>query len=434
MAFWMAFCSATIGTMHHADRTAMAQSPTSSFELCMAYVAATEELETKFDSHRAAGLELIAERRDTFVRLLQTRQAIEHLVRQQTLKSLQQLESQMLADSMAAELNGMIAAKQQASTHVLDVRYDPTSTFGHFFQQSQERLRAQDIRTLGNHAAQLQVNMDAVAHDMKTFDEAGRISVERYMSQVRDLERIVQELVAWDENSRKLFHQYWQLADVAGVKSEFECRMALRELEKAAEQNAGALFARAVTLIRLERGDEALPMLDRLLNVPAVHWLALAARGEILMRSGQERAATVELRKTLPVGQHDPRVRMQRAMALAAGGQLALAETEWEAVLKLGGHEVAARRGLALINSSQPTRSGKQLSRALEQAELASQLAPDEWSCQLALALALEASGESDKAFAAAEKAAKLAVGENQSYCEEIVQQIKKGAVPVWEF
>lgn len=401
----------------------------------MAYVTATEELDTKFYHHRAAGQELVAERQETIARLLQTRQAIKHLLELQALHSLVQLETQMLADAMTAELNGMIAVKQQAEPRIVDVRYDPSTTFSQFFQQSNQRLGDKEIRQQGNQIAMLQVRLDAVLHDMKVFDEAGRLSVERYVSQIRDLERIINEMVAWDANSLKLFNQYWELADVAGVKSEFERRMALRELEKSADQNAGALFARAINLIRLDRGDEALPMLDRLLNVPAIRWLALAARAEIRMRTGDPRAAQVDLQKTLPAAQNDPRLRMQRAMALAAGGQFKLAETEWEAVLKLGGHEVAARRGLALVNVSHPTPNGRQSSKALEQAALAAQLAPEEWSCQLALALALVASGKSDQAVAMAEKAAQLAVGEKQTYCEEIATQIKDGATcTAWKF
>ncbi len=153
------------------------------------------------------------------------------------------------------------------------------------------------------------------------------------------------------------------------------------------------------------------------------------------MRAGEERVAHVDLQKTLPAAQNDPRVRMQRAMALAAGGQLKPAETEWEVVLKLGGHEVAARRGLALVNFSHSNPNGRQLSKALEQAELAAQLAPEEWSCQMALALALVACSKSDQAVAIAEKAAQLAVGEKQTYCEEIAMQIKGGATCTgWKF
>lgn len=418
----------------HVERVG-AQSPVSSFSQCMAYVDAARDLGAKFDAHRTSGEELLAERAAVAQRLQTSWVTVAQLHQQQMVRVIHAAELELMGAALAIELNGLIASKQGEPQRVLDPRYSPESTMSHFFQQYQRSLQGPDVRDAGDQLAAVHVSLEALAHDMKSFREAERLTIQRYLSQLQELERVVQEMMRWSQRSLELFDAYWELADVAGVRSPLELRMVLRELERASEADAGALFARAITLTRLERSPEALALLEQVSQFPPARLVVQAARAEILIRDGQTREGRSLLGQTLPAGSDDARVRLHRAQAYAAAGDLRSAANEWKAVLQLGGHEIAARRGLALLYASQSNPSPRELETALDQAQLASQLAGDDWSCELALGLAWAAHGDDPQALAAVGRAGKFAAGENQTYCEQVAAQIQAGGSrPVWNF
>ncbi len=418
----------------------LAQPPTSSFETCIAQVSAIEELNIKFSEHCALGGSIVHDRQETLASLSQTRQRVGQFAEIQRLNSLALLQSQLTSLSIQAELNALVAVKNGQSprvvdTNIYDPRYDPKTSFGFLAAQSNQLMRSQEMKSLGSVSAAVQVEADAILHEMKTTDAAGRLAVQRYVSLMHELEKTVKEMTGWEQKAVALFNRYWEIADVAGIQSNLELRTSLRELEKASDQNAGAMFARAIALMRLERYEEALLLFNQLVEVPAIHAIAYGARAEAYYRLGKKREAAASLQKTLPIGLTDARVRIQRAQAFAATGELRHAETEWEAVLKLGGHEIAARRAIALINASLPGSNDRNTQKAVENAFLAAELAGDDWSCVLAVALASAARGDMEKAVESATKAANLAVGENQALCDHIAEQIQAGAPQVcWKF
>ena len=419
---------------------AFAQTTATNFDRGLAYLTAIEELNTKFDGLRTAGSKLIAERQDTLNRLVQTNNAVSQIQQTQAYKSLQLAQTQMVAASLQAELNSLLAApteKQVVDTGV-DVRQTPRVQFQALANAPSNKLVQRKfgnaVRAQGSQLATISVEYDIIVQQMKTLNEAGRLAIERQLSILRELEKIVNEMLVWESTSIDLFNQYWALADVANVKSDFELRAALRQLTRSSDVNIGALFVKAITLARLEQYEEAATILNQLFNVPAIRTLVIAAHADVLARQDKKREAISELRKTLPAGLNDPRVRMYRAVAFAACEEFKLAEAEWEALLKLGGHEVAARRAIALLNASYSEPSDRNKSRALEYAKLAVQLDGEDWACELALALAFAINGESEKGIKSATRAGDLAVGENQTFCDEIAEKIKLGQPVSWVF
>ena len=394
---------------------ASAQPPAGVFDRRSSYSRSIEEMDTKYQAHQSAGERMISERKDALNRLAETQKAAGQILQTQAMASLMAAQTELVAASSQAEFSSMIAVKV------------PAQQFGLSTPSLQMRVAANQLNSI-------QVCNDIIQHKMKTLDQASKLTVERYWSQIRDLERIVNGILAWESTSISLFHQYWELADVAGVKSDLELEAALQQLDRSSVENPGAVFLKAMTLVRMEQFDDALLLLNRLQNVPAVHLIASAARAELLMRTGKQREARNELRQSTAVSLKDARAKVHRAVAYAAGGELRLAELEWEAVLKLGGHEIAARRAIALINASYATPTTRNKEKAIENANLASQLAGEEWSCEIAVALASDANGESEKAIEAAKRAAHLTLGSKHNLCVDVQDKIKDGERPIWRF
>ncbi len=412
-------------------RSVSAQERLSSYRVCLGYVTSLEELNTRFNQHRSSGEKLIQERRETFLRLLEAKGTIEHFLDQQELGSIALMQAGIAEATLDAQFEQLSADVGAFDYRPKDVRYAPRSQFAQFSSQVPTRSEA---NVIAQQLVSVQMNIDHILHSLETVYKAGNLAMERHISLVQELQRVVNEIAVWQVKSSALFNQYWEVADVEGVKSDVELRLALRVLEHSAEGNYGAAFARAITLMRLGENEEALALLNVLAKHPAIFALASAARAELYARLGKKREFQAELRATLPAGQNDPRMRMHRAQALAASGDLRQAEREWEMVLKLGGHDVAAYRAIALINASLPTPSERNIKKATENAQLALQLAGDDWSCEAAVAMAAAVRGDLDGGLASAERASDLAIGRNQVLCSELGLQIKAGNSVGWDF
>lgn len=409
--------------------TAWPQEAPTTFQACLDYVSALEEINVKVESHRTQGEELLAERQAAFERLLETKGTIAELQNEQMLGALALLETQMAGASLEAELNSAIQVQLAFDRKDMDVRYDPQARFRYFSSQVPINNRAFD---LANQAAAAKVQIDAILHEMKTVHRAGNLAIQRHISIVLALQKINNQWIEWQAKSFGLFERYWQWSDVFGIRSNLERRTALRTLQRSSDNNFGAAFAQAITLMQLEEYDKALAILNVLVSSANMHGIATAARSELLARMGQSREAKLDLRTSLAVAPQDPRVRVHRAMTFSVLGELTQAEREWETVLKFGGNEIAARRAIAFINVAIPGERSRR--KAAEQSMLASQLAGDDWASEAAVAMAAAANGDRERALAAAETARSLAVGDNQEVCAQLHQDIKAGVEVAWEF
>lgn len=94
-----------------------AQSPPSSFRLCLAYVSAIEEANKRFDQHWKIGETLVGERRDATRRLMETKGTVEYFLSQQQLGLLTIMQAQFAGMSIDAQMDTLLASHSQ--------RYEP---------------------------------------------------------------------------------------------------------------------------------------------------------------------------------------------------------------------------------------------------------------------------------------------------------------------
>lgn len=409
------------------------QTAPTTFDRSVAYSQAIEELHLKFATLRTAGNTLIKERQDTLQRLATTKQSISQLAAEQIMSSFALLQSEFETAALQTQLNEAAPTPVDLDMRILnsDVRYAPSTRFSRMVLDAGQSTA---INNIANSSVNANIQYDRIRHHIKTLNEAGKLAVERHLSVMQDLERIVNEMRAWDAKALDLFHKYWELADAAGVKCDVELRTALRQCSRTSDDNVGAMLLRAITLVRLDQPDEALPILEKLAAIPITQLFARTIRAETMARAGEKREAIALLRKNAAASASDARIRMHRAQAFAAAGELKSAEAEWDAILKIGGYETAARRALAFINTAHSTLTERHKTTALENAQLAVQLAEDDWASQLALAISTAASGKVPEALTAAESATTLAGGDKIALCQEVLEQIKTGSRPLWKF
>ena len=425
------------GLMNFLAASAYSQTASTAFQRSLTYFSSIQELDTKFDGLRTAGMKLITERQDAFNRLIETRQVVAQIADAKAARSFELVATQMMALSKQAELNWMVNAQTQKSPieSGVDVRHTPATQLRAQIaaREQADPLANKAILERGNNLAQTMVQCDMIAHQMKTLNAAGKLAVDRHVSILKELEKIVNEMLLWDAKTVELFDKYWSLADVSGVKSDEELRAGLQQLNRSSDANAGALLLKSITLIRMEQYDDATAILSELANIPALHVLVMTINAEVLARTGKQKEALAILRKTARMGLNDPRIRMHCAMAFAAFGELKAAEDEWEAVLKIGGHEVASRRAIAFINAASTTPTERTKATSLENAQLAVKLDEAEWASKIAFALATAANGEFEQASKLATEAAELATGSNQALCDEIAEQLLAGKNVSWK-
>ncbi len=177
-------------------------------------------------------------------------------------------------------------------------------------------------------------------------------------------------------------------------------------------------------------------MLDKLLASSAsVQPLALAVRGELLSRTGEERDAKKAFAAAFRLAPNEARVRWLQAQAMAILKEPQLSVKSWRLLLKSGKFDISGHRGLALTYCTFWPNRQREQQQALEHAQLAHALSGEtDWSCQIALAMARALSGDLPTAAAMAESAAEQAVAENKLTCLEFAAQLKDGNIPVWRF
>ena len=414
----------------------LCQRPDLESKLCQDYAKAISELDQKYSEHMKTGRKLIGERMDVFDRLSDSKKEIAKLVDASVYSSIELAQAELAAMSIQSEANSIISAQsaQGPAARNIDVRLDPAAQLRLMYPAVYGTNDQKAIASLAQQNTDIQVYYDMVRHHMKTLNEASKLVAERHMSQLRELQAIVKDMSAWEKSNLDFFERYWELADVANVKSDLELQSALTQLATSDDQNPGAIFAKAVTFARLEQFDESLKQIERLKDVQVLQTVLLALKAEILTRTDKKRDAANLLRQTVRQGLNDPRMRMHRAMALAADGQLRKAELELEAVVKLGGHSIASHRGIAFINGSNPKPTSKIKSKAMENAVLVNQLAGDDWACKIALALAFATNGDWDNAIRCAEEANELAIGTNHEFCQNVLEQLIAKQQPSWRF
>lgn len=409
-----------------------AADPVSGFEVCMAHVNTIQELSRKFENHRVAGAGLRKDQREALGSLAETRGTIQSLLNEQMNESLNLLQNQMNLAMTQSQMEEEWKKKEE-----FDLKYDVDvrHTIGFQFRYLSNQVPiSKNAVGLSEQVADLGFHIDASIHKLKTLDVAGNLAVQRQISLMQEIKRRFLEMQGWDRKSVQLFDRYWEVADILAMQSDLETKVGARALKKSASDNPGAGFLRAVILIRQKEYSEALPIIDALARLPAIRARVLTLKAEWFARQGMEKEARQLLQNVLAIGKNDVRVRLHRGQVFAILGELDRAEQEWRLVLKYGDYDIAAHRAIALINASRTKLSSAQKLKSLEEAEVAAQLAADDWSCVATLAIAAAVNDNQKLAVENAKKASNLTVGSKRLLCEEMLAKFEADQPFAWEF
>ena len=292
-----------------------------------------------------------------------------------------------------------------------------------------------EANAIANASSSLQVRGDALVHHIKTLNVAGQLTVQRRLNLVLELNGLVPKMVKWRQESLGLLNQYWELADIPGFRSNVEIKSGLVVLQRAAETNLAADLAEGILLMRLEKYSQSREKLSKLVRAPFIAPLALAARAELNLRTGDEHDAKQDWQKAFELSAKDSRLRVHRAVLYELQDKLPQARREWQYLLQNGGYELWARRALALINPSLPNVNERLLKVAEDHAVVATKLSDNsDWASELALACIQAAQGEKQDALKTAERAAEIALGDKQLVCLEFADDIANDKPAIWQF
>lgn len=437
-------------------------SKVTNFQRCNSFAGTLGDLDTQHKSQATSAMQLVAQRADVLERLKACKRDLDELQARELVQQISLFQVELEKQALQIELNS-IASQQNAAASAAQARAKEINASREGFLASAPASTktfigeigainkspwlgaapttlprigdAPNVRALAAKWAQM-VSLEGLgAQQLKELNAAQRITVERRLKIIGELQAVVLEMHRLQGKQFELFDKYFQLADIAGMRSRIEHRAALRELERADANNLGAAFVLAMTLSRLDRMDDSIALLNQLGASDALHGISLAARAEILMRKGEKLASRKDQSDALGLAKNDYRVRMLCAQADCVNAEYRSALADWEFALKHGTQEAAAQRALALIYVSLPSPTKHHLSLADEHSKLACALSVDEnWGCQIARALALAVNGKRDEAAEYAEQATELAVGEQKYRCLAIADDIKAGKKVVWHF
>ncbi len=406
-----------------------------SFASIMSYATAFEGLQRDADELLATRRHLIQQRDDARTRLQQSEMDLRQVKSAEAMGAMQLWEA-----NMRMQLLQLDFALQLVQAKVGDfIPLDQSSKSKGSFTPLEASNPARDLH--GNVRQQQLQSVQSInlGEQIKQLDLASRLVIERRQKILNNLEETSRQAQQWFVDQRKLYDRYLDQSDIAGLRSQIELKSVLRELERADPDNLSARVVRAITLVRLERLDEAETVIAELLKSPTIaRPVAIALRAEVHVRRGETKEAQKQLKELLKLKELPPHAIWLHAQVAQLSNDPSQAAKQWNGLLRSGSNEVAAHRGLALCYCTFRERSANQKRvqrEALEHAELANQLSGDsDWSCQIALALATAIGGDLAQAATLAEAAADNALLEKQALCLAFAQELQNGTIPEWEF
>ena len=163
--------------------------------------------------------------------------------------------------------------------------------------------------------------------------------------------------------------------------------------------------------------------------------LFAAVRAEVIHALGEPSQAQRLLSSVLEANPGLPEGYVTRGLLYAMDNDLRKATNMWQKGLSTQGQEVVLRRNLAIALATRKSANRADRRKALEHAELASQLTLEEsWSVEAALALAMHANGEHEDALERIALATDLTSGKCATYCHEIREALEEDQLFAWDF
>lgn len=313
-------------------------------------------------------------------------------------------------------------------------------------QYASAGLRAADPKSRGYNArltseseyaaVQFEFQRQAINDQLRQMDAASRLGAERLLKVLDQLVDVSQAAESLQKDFERSQEEYWLVTDAQGRYCREEVRAIADALVQVAADNPAGQVARGVALRRLGDDAQARQHLDAAIAFGGPYMpVALAAKGELLVASGQSRAGFRELARASRLAKQDGRVAWLYAQALAADGRWTSAESAWKRLLQLGGYDAVAHRGLSLLYGAPPPERLGDPKNALKHARLACEVTGNtDWICLDALAIAYATAGDFGEAADQARRAAELAAGEKRELCLEHARKFESHQRLTWNW
>lgn len=395
---------------------------TTGFAKVLGYSQRIERLNEEIERQEDLRVKLTMERKEALSRLSTAREEFAEIRITGAMRSLKLAETQLSQVQLAHSF--------EVQNFLIENTLPRPPSFRS--RSALERARASTLQTL----AVTSLNLN---EQVKQLDLAGRLTVDRLLKVISQLRDLSQRIRQWTEKEEEIYQRTLDLADYDQTLCRIQWKAALRELSRDRSTSPPMEFVKAATLLRLDETDKAEKILNELTSKPSrLYGLAYAMRGEIAARSGDEKEVRKTYAKLAKHSAAEPRISWVQARAYMILGQPLEAIKHWERLLKSGKHDIAAHRGLALAHvaaSMLRPNVTKYKTSGLENAKVASSLsAEQDWSSQIALALATAVIGDLDKAVTIADSAASLAILERQTECIAIADALREGTIPTWKY
>lgn len=298
--------------------------------------------------------------------------------------------------------------------------------------------RRQVLEAPGQLIQRLQVSADELNAQQRVIQLqlAQNLNAQRRLKLQEELAKLGAQAQAWSNDEWKFVTRYLSQSDLGNTRSALELKASRRllEIELANHaENVGAKLSLAVTLLRLEKFDDAESHLDTLVKQGGLaEPFARALRAELYMQTKQEKLAKRDLASVRSI--KTPELVFLQALTFTRLREHKQAETLWESLAKNSEYQILAHCHLALSRLDQPGNEA-QRKRAATDSQLAIDLSGGEdWHCHLTHALCLAALGQKDEAMRACELARELAIGNKKLLCQDIADKIQLDQNVTWQF
>lgn len=277
--------------------------------------------------------------------------------------------------------------------------------------------------------------------ELQQLDTTSQAVIRKRLENFQRLNTLEEEYSQWTQDWSKFFARYWPYSDFERAWNEDKVQEAIKVLNLAHQDNLAAMLTNARLKCRVGLTEEALTLVDRVLDAEtALKPVALAIKAELLMADGKEGASKAALQSALKLDKDNPYIRWIRADLLADQKQYSLVEPIWTSFLNDQVFELPARRRLALLYfnraiSAKGRKSDVDFGKAVKAAELGLELeAKPSYLSHLVYGITLYGMGKNEEALQQIAKASDKASGESLELCREWERKVKDGEVEAWGF
>jgi tetratricopeptide (TPR) repeat protein len=325
------------------------------------------------------------------------------------------LETEMEFNSLNLEVMQQESAARAASSRLMDLtpRTPPPQSRG---QQEANRQEATSIN----------LELAMRSEQVRQLSSAQQATVRRHLEAVNDAIMLRREIIAWRQKIDSFLESYWRFSDPEGIQTKAYNQQILEQWKLASDENVAAKIVQGLLEVRLGQSKEALETLNNAIG-RETNWsaVAFAARSIVYSHRNEKQKAKQDLLAAYKLAPKNSYVLWLRAMHFTLQADYASAKKQFEILVVGQQHEIPARRMIAILAAIRPSKTERDLAKALQHARLASALTGSEnWYSELVLAMSLHLTGDREEALTTAKRSRELAIDENVAICDQVIEWI----------